>query len=99
MAQQFAQFFNDKVIRIRDEIHHNQGPGSPDEQIGVNPPDIDFFAPVSEEEMRKIILNSNSKYCTFGSHPNFVSHKLLGHASSNNMPYSQLISLDFMRTR
>ena len=28
MAQQFAQFFNDKTDRIRDEIRHNQGPGS-----------------------------------------------------------------------
>ena len=48
------------VDRIRDEIRHKQGPGSPDEQIGVNPPQIDSFAPVSEEEMHKIILNSNS---------------------------------------
>ena len=69
MAQQFAQFFNDKIDRIRDEIRHNQGPGSPDEQIGVNPPQMDSFAPVSEEEMRKIILNSNSKYCTLDPIP------------------------------
>ena len=69
MAQQFAQFFNDKIDRIRDEIRHNQEPGSPDEQIGVNPPQMDSFAPVSEEEMRKIILNSNSKYCTLDPIP------------------------------
>ena len=69
MAQQFAQFFNDKIDRIRDEIRQNQGPGSPDEQIGVNPAQMDFFPPVSETEMRKIILNSNSKYCTLDPIP------------------------------
>ena len=63
MAQQFASFFNDKIDRIRDKIYHNRRPGSPDEQIGVNLPQMDYFASVLEEEMRKIILNSNSKYC------------------------------------
>ena len=67
MAQQFAQFFNDKIERIRDEISHNQGRGSPDEKIGVNPAQMDSFAPVSEGKCVQIIFNSNSKYCTL--HP------------------------------
>ena len=69
MAQQFAQFFNDKIEKIRDEIRHNQRPGSPDEQIVVTPPQMDSFAPVSEEEMKKIIIHSNSKCCSLDPIP------------------------------
>ena len=57
MARQFAQFFNDKTDGIRDEIQES---GSPD----VTPPQMDCFAPVSQIEMHKIILHSNSKRCS-----------------------------------
>lgn len=68
MAQSFAQFFDDKIDKIRNEIRANQD-SSPAHEVTVKPPEMNTLALVTEQELREIVCQSNSKHCSLDPIP------------------------------
>ena len=69
LAQSFAGYFEQKIVTIRDEIsasQQNESTGEPTpttQPSSAQPPLLDSFKNVTENEMRKMINESNSKHC------------------------------------
>lgn len=70
LAQTFAQYFSDKITKVRSDIMAIQDSSPISTQIPTDtPPILNNLKPVTEEEMRKIISHTNSKHCALDPIP------------------------------
>ena len=69
LADRFVTFFSDKIAKIRNSFSSSDSFSLPP------PPDVPNFScfkQVSQEEIRKIIMKSPSKYCLLDPWPTFL---------------------------
>ena len=59
LADQFANFFDEKIEKIRQEFTEDPDLSEPVDQ----PPLLVEFSPITEQELKKIIMSGNSKSC------------------------------------
>jgi hypothetical protein len=65
LADRFGQFFSEKISKIRDDLTKLQIPGTVSPSDSQTPPSIlSNFEPVTEDEVRKIIMSNKTKSCS-----------------------------------
>ena len=60
LADQFADFFDEKIAKIRNGFSSSVAEFEP---VVDMPPCLHAFSPVTEEEVKKLIMSGNSKSC------------------------------------
>jgi len=91
IAQNFGEFFRDKIAKIRNGL---QSVSHDNPQFSVTDTDniIDFvfdrFQPVTEEQMRKVVVKHSSATCVLDPIPTQMLKKWI---SSINKDYQHLI--------
>ena len=71
LAQTFSRYFDEKIVKIRSDIRTSQSLDTSDNNpsVALQPPIIDSFDPITEDEMKELISGSNSKHCTLDPIP------------------------------
>ena len=69
LAERFVTFFSDKLAKIRNSFSSSDSFSLPSPP---NVPNFSCFKQVSQEEIRKIIMNSPSKLCLLDPWPTFL---------------------------
>ena len=74
LCDRFSQFFNDKIVKIRDKINSNNVTDNPTSisAQAVSVPEICDFMLVDEDELRKIICKSPNKQCILDPIPTWL---------------------------
>ena len=75
LAEQFAEFFLSKVLKIRDSLKHYPKYVVTDK----NWPKLDTFRDLNEEEVLSIIMSMPVKHCDLDPIPATVMRKLIPH--------------------
>ena len=63
LAEDFSKFFTDKINRIRAELDSNPNDMHHSDPHTFNGAMLSEFTPLSQDEVKKLILESNSKSC------------------------------------
>ncbi len=92
LADKFADFFVDKITRIRDAFPVSSAPNIPPPHQSV--PKFCSFAPVSEDDVRKVIMSSPTKSCSLDSFPTFLVKDCL---SILLQPITRMVNLSLSR--
>ena len=69
LAESFSEYFDDKIAKIRTILEGNRTSQATDEYTAGTVPKMSNFKPVSEDELRKLIMSSNSKSCNLDPIP------------------------------
>ena len=71
LANKFGGFFKDKIVRIRQEIDSIEC-SSPDFTATVPPSTMDCFTELSEQEVKKLIMESKTTSCDLDPIPTWL---------------------------
>ena len=63
LSEKFADYFTDKIAKIRESFENNDNGLTSSEYSERNIPDLSVLSPTSELEIKKIIMEGNSKAC------------------------------------
>ena len=76
LADQFADFFDDKIAKIHQEF--SQSPEMAEEDPIGQPPHLHEFTPITEEDLKKIIVSGNSQVLHVRPHTDHLAQSLTG---------------------
>ena len=88
LAEEFAEFFLIKVLKIRDSIKHYPKYVVTDK----NQPKLDTFRDLNEEEVLSIVMSMPVKHCDLDLIPATVMRKLILHILQRNYYPGKLIT-------
>ena len=72
LANRFGAFFTEKIVKIRQNLTSSDGASTNDIPAVPTIPQLTEFAPVTEAELRKVILKSPSKSCDMDPLPTYL---------------------------
>ena len=73
LANSFGTFFEEKISKIRSVFKTNFTPGQGDDiKPGYNPPPLNNFKPLSQDEVKKLISKAPTKSCDLDPCPTFI---------------------------
>ena len=69
LANEFSEYFSEKIDNIRKELDDNPNDINPNENETFMGQSLDEFTPLTQEDTRKLIIDSNSKSCDLDPMP------------------------------
>ena len=88
LANDFGNFFKNKIDKIRAAFQLNVDTGEPPSPP-PSPPKLQTFRPVTEDEVRKLISSSPNKQCMLDPCPTFILKTCIDHLA---LPITNIIN-------
>ena len=91
LANRFADYFTDKISKIRQELAQNTDAGDHQSDITTSMDQLESFSRVNESNVPKGILSGNSKSCSLDPIPTQILKQVLPSVLFHHNIYCQQI--------